>query len=63
MPMLERALRLSFDPVHVGYVTEASEGSYLVDTSIEGNRNTGHAYADDLSEEDRWALLEFLKTL
>jgi hypothetical protein len=33
------------------------------DTSTRGNRNTGHEFGTDLSEEDRKALIEYLKTL
>jgi len=52
-----------FDPKRVGYVVAQSPGAYTFDTSLPGNSNAGHDYASDLSEEDRWALVEFLKTL
>lgn len=80
--------RRDFDPVHVGYQTqpdnEEGDGFWL-DTSIPGNRNTGHAFAADagswskhqqdpkanplpsgvigpeLSDEQRFALIEYLK--
>ncbi|MGB1275487.1 MAG: di-heme-cytochrome C peroxidase, partial [Nannocystaceae bacterium] len=52
-----------FDPKHVGYVASQSPGADTFDTSMPGNSNAGHEYAADLSEEDRWALVEFLKTL
>ncbi|MCA9635056.1 MAG: hypothetical protein KC420_03370, partial [Myxococcales bacterium] len=52
-----------YDPVNVGFVTDAGEGTFLFDTSQEGNANVGHDYSGDLSEEDRGALLEFLKTI
>lgn len=41
--------RREFDPVHVGYVTEPAKGSsggFWMDTSIAGNHNTGHEFAD-----------------
>jgi hypothetical protein len=77
-PMAERRTRFSlggrqFDPRWVGYV---SGGSFPLDTSLAGNRNTGHVFdgpADGprptgligpfLNLDDRWALVEYLKTL
>jgi hypothetical protein len=59
-----------FDPVRVGYVPTDSVGNFRFDTSISGNRNTGHQFRDDggagvigraLSEEERWGVVEFLK--
>lgn len=34
---------------------------FLIDTSLAGNRNTGHEYGADLTEDERWALVEYLK--
>lgn len=59
-----------FDPVRVGYVHDDTVGTFLFDTSIPGNRNTGHQFRDDggagvigrgLTDEERWAVVEFLK--
>jgi hypothetical protein len=33
----------------------------IVDTTLPGNGNGGHLYGTDLSEDDRWALVEYLK--
>lgn len=58
-----------FDPIKVGYVSEPREGAFYFDTSLLGNSNAGHEYGTaydelpELSEADRWALLEYLKTL
>jgi mono/diheme cytochrome c family protein len=52
-----------FDPKHVGYRPDPSDGSFLYDTSLPGQSNRGHEYGTTISEEDRLALLEFLKTL
>jgi hypothetical protein len=61
-----------FDPVKVGYITTQENGDEtLLDTAIPGNRNTGHVYGTEsdpdlnsrLTEEDRWALVEYQKTL
>lgn len=61
-----------FDPVDVGYVaTDPGDGTgFLLRTRddwgrvIEGNSNAGHSYgADHFSEEDRRALVEYMKSL
>ena len=51
------------DPKNVGLVTE---GDFTFDTSIDGNHNTGHSgakFGTELSEGERWDLVEYLKTL
>jgi hypothetical protein len=62
-----------YDPVDVGYKNEAIAGGFALDTSIEGNRNTGHEFRDGprgggvigrgLAPAERRALIEYLKTL
>jgi hypothetical protein len=53
-----------FDPVHVGVRSSSPfTGASLFDTRLPGNSNAGHTYGTDLSEEDRMALIEYLKTL
>jgi hypothetical protein len=56
-----------YDQGKVGFLaTQASEGTrqfFPYDTTLEGNRNTGHDYGTDLQESDKSALLEYLKTL
>lgn len=52
-----------FDPVKLGYSTAWQEGAVLLDTTQVGNGNGGHYYGTDLSEADRMALIEYLKTL
>lgn len=51
----------------VGYVSDkASGGSFLYDTSVLGNKNTGHEgpeYGTDLSDADKDAIVEYMKTL
>lgn len=54
--------RWAYDPVKVGYVADG-EAPWVLDTALTGNRNAGHEYGTALSEDDRWALVEFLKTL
>jgi len=57
----------SYDPVHVGYVTDSSpykDGNLVVGAgAAPGNSNAGHNYGTALSDDDRWALLEYLKQL
>jgi mono/diheme cytochrome c family protein len=61
-----------FDPTLVGYSYAKAEGLFELDTSIPGNLNTGHEFNDGsgkgiidrkLTEEERWQLVEYLKTL
>ncbi len=54
----------AFDPVHVGLETEPGPGRamFAVEPAT-GNGNAGHEYGVALPEADRWALVEYLKTL
>lgn len=52
-----------FDPNKVGYVERPAKVVWEFDTSISGNRNTGHEYGTGLSDEQKWDLVEYLKTL
>ncbi|MBY4891180.1 hypothetical protein KUL25_00200 [Rhodobacteraceae bacterium N5(2021)] len=52
-----------FDPEHVGFVEDGDGTDFVLDTTLPGNANTGHEYGVDLGEEDRRALLEYLKSL
>jgi hypothetical protein len=55
-----------YDPVNVGFVSMAPKSEsagWRVDVSVRGNGNQGHVYGTDLTESDKQALLEYLKTL
>jgi hypothetical protein len=62
-----------FDPVHVGYKMGEIEGGYQYDVRRDGNSNKGHEFKDGprgngvvgpaLQPEDRWAIIEYLKSL
>lgn len=53
-----------FDPAKVGFKSAGYEQSgFLYDTAKDGNRNTGHIYGVDMTDAERWDLLEYLKTL
>ncbi len=54
-----------YDFERLGYVSSGAEAEavgFLYDTRLRGNGNQGHLYGTDLSEEDKRALLEHLKT-
>ncbi|HWM89523.1 MAG TPA: cytochrome c [Thermoanaerobaculia bacterium] len=51
------------DPVNVGFDTAASPGSFLFDAGLPGNSNAGHAFGTQLTDEQKWELIEFLKSL
>jgi hypothetical protein len=62
-----------FDPKYVGYDYSTLDGGFELDTSVPGNSNAGHEFRDGpkgngvvgraLSEDERWALVEYLKAL
>jgi len=56
-----------FDQKHVGFVSTGPQakdgGQFKFDTSLPGNHNTGHAYGTDLSDNEKWDLIEYMKTL
>ncbi len=60
---------LAFDPKTVGFDMHASENAFLFNTAIAGNSNAGHEYGTGkdglpaLTEDQRWALVEYMKTL
>jgi hypothetical protein len=51
-----------YDPKNLGYVV-ITEGGRLFDTSLSGNLNTGHEYGINLTENEKRALIEYLKSL
>lgn len=63
----------SFDPRHVGFDPAPLDHAFELDASIPGNANTGHEFDHGerrkgligryLAPEERWALVEYLKTL
>jgi mono/diheme cytochrome c family protein len=63
-----------YDPVHVGWkftpLPQPADPSMppierrkIYDTTFPGRSNAGHTYGDSLTEEQRWDLIEYLKTL
>lgn len=51
------------DPVHVGFKTVQMPGSTRLDTSKPGNSNAGHDTYGTFNEEQRWQLVEYMKSL
>jgi hypothetical protein len=62
-----------FDPVKVGIDTSGKSGSFVFDTSLFGNSNAGHSFENGprgngvigplLTDAQRWALVEYLKSI
>jgi hypothetical protein len=75
-PQKERPGRFSigrdFDPVRVGVDVSGGPDSFVFDTSLTGNSNAGHSFEDgprgagiigrSLTDDERWALIEFVKS-
>ncbi len=59
----------TFDPKNVGYVLHSHDNDFVFDTTLPGNSNAGHEYGTGyygepaLTEQERWALVEYMKTL
>jgi hypothetical protein len=54
---------IELDLQKVGHVVDATEYTSLFDTRLRGNSNVGHEYGTHLSDDDRWALVEYVKSL
>jgi processive rubber oxygenase RoxA-like protein len=77
IPARERSKKFflgrEFDPVKVGVDTSGRSGKFLFDTSLIGNSNAGHSFENGplgkgvigrlLTEAERWALIEYLKSI
>ncbi len=77
LPAKERTKKFylgrEFDPVKVGLDTSGGSGKFLIDTSVRGNSNAGHSFENGprgdgiigplLTDEQRWDLIEYLKSI
>jgi mono/diheme cytochrome c family protein len=55
---------INYDINKVGLsATQPAQAGYLFNTTLVGNSNVGHEYGTQLSDQDRAALIEYLKTL
>ena len=52
-----------FDPENVGFEPVQTGTNFFFDTSKKGNGNTGHAYGVNLTNNEKIALIEYLKSL
>jgi len=56
-----------YDQQKVGFVTSGPQMTapayFKYDTRLEGNHNSGHLYGTQLSSEQKWQLIEYMKTL
>jgi hypothetical protein len=53
-----------YDPVKVGFASAQGNGNdFLYETGTPGNGNEGHEFGTALSDDEKWALIEFLKTM
>jgi hypothetical protein len=55
-----------YDFADMGFVSSGAEAErlgFLFDTSLPGNGNEGHTYGVDLTQAEKDALIEYLKTL
>jgi mono/diheme cytochrome c family protein len=77
VPAAERTKKFclgrDFDPVKVGVDTSCKSGTDMIDTSLIGSSNRGHSFENGprgngvigplLTDEERWALVEYLKSI
>jgi len=77
IPAAERTKKFylggDFDPVKVGIDTGATSGTFLMDATLLGNSNAGHSFQNGprgegivgplLTDDQRWALVEYLKSI
>ncbi len=54
-----------YDPVNMGFISQGPEAEkgYRFDTSVPGNGNEGHTYGTELTDDEKMALIEYMKTL
>lgn len=51
------------DVVKVGHVYAEAPNATRYDTALKGNSNIGHEYGTQLTDDERWALVEYIKSL
>jgi hypothetical protein len=51
------------DPVSIGFVAADGADGFILDTSESGNLNSGHEYGTQLTDPEKQAILEYMKTL
>lgn len=54
---------IEFDSKKVGFKAESGPGTTLLDTTLPGNSNEGHDMYGSFTAIERWALVEYMKSL
>lgn len=54
---------IELDLIKVGHVYSEAPNTSFFDTRLSGNSNAGHEYASQLQDDERWALVEYIKSL
>jgi hypothetical protein len=55
-----------YDPKSMGFISsgpDAGTNGPIFDTNLPGNHNLGHLYGTQLPDDQKWQLIEYLKTL
>jgi hypothetical protein len=52
-----------FDPVNVGFETTPSPDTFKLDTTLKANSNAGHTFGTQLTDAQKWDLIEYMKSL
>jgi hypothetical protein len=52
-----------YDPQKLGYAEKTDGLARLLDTKLPGNSNSGHEFGINLTEDEKRALIEYLKSL
>ncbi len=53
----------SYDAKQVGYQLQVANPVFVYDSNSKGGSNRGHEFGTNLTEAERWDLVEYLKTL
>lgn len=62
-PVMFHVGNIDMDLQRVGYLSDPAPHASAFDTRLRGNSNAGHEYGTQLAERERWALVEYLKSL
>ncbi|MDO8346092.1 MAG: di-heme-cytochrome C peroxidase [Cellvibrio sp.] len=54
---------IEMDLIKVGHVYSEAPNTSFFDTRLPGNSNAGHEYGTQLQDDERWALVEYIKSL
>ena len=55
-----------YDPKYVGFIAsgpDAESQGFKFETCMPGNSNMGHPFGTDLKDDEKWDLIEYMKTL